>query len=98
MSELDRLRTRFGQFLVILIWLHVPVVTFVAMAVNRPLAPSALAAILLASAYHLSWWRHGIGPVTRYLSAVVLMGQPALWSRWPQIAGLVTVTGVSETI
>jgi two-component system sensor histidine kinase/response regulator len=78
MSELDRLRTRFGQFLVILLWLHVPLVTFVALAVNRPLVPPALAAILLASAYHLSWWRHGIAPVTRYLSAVALMGQPAL--------------------
>jgi two-component system, sensor histidine kinase and response regulator len=78
MSELDRLRTRFGQFLVILLWLHVPIVTFVAVAVHRPLAPPALAAILLAGAYHLTWWRQGIAPATRYLSAVALMGQPAL--------------------
>jgi two-component system sensor histidine kinase/response regulator len=78
MSELDQLRTRFGQFLVILLWLHVPVVIAVAIAVDRPLVPPALAAILLAGVYHLSWWRHGIAPVTRYLSAVALMGQPAL--------------------
>jgi two-component system sensor histidine kinase/response regulator len=78
MSELDRLRTRFGQFLVVLLWLHVPIVTFVAMTVYRPLMPPAAAAILLAGAYHLSWCCYGITPVTRYLSAVALMGQPAL--------------------
>jgi two-component system sensor histidine kinase/response regulator len=37
-----------------------------------------LAAVLLAIAYHLTWWRYGIAPVTCYLSAVALMGQPAL--------------------
>ncbi len=78
MSELDRLRKRFGQFLVILLWLHVPVVTLVAIAVHRPPVPPALASVLLAGAYHLIWWRHGIAPVTRYLSAVALMGQPAM--------------------
>jgi signal transduction histidine kinase/DNA-binding response OmpR family regulator/HPt (histidine-containing phosphotransfer) domain-containing protein len=78
MSELDRLRTRFGQFLIILLWLHVPVVCAVALAVNRPLVPPTVAAIVLAGAYHLAWWRRGTAPVTRYLSAVALMGQPAL--------------------
>jgi two-component system sensor histidine kinase/response regulator len=78
MSELDRLRTRFGQFLVALLWLHVPLVILVAVAVDRPPVSAALAAILLAGAYHLSWWRRGIAPVTRYLSAVALMGEPAL--------------------
>jgi diguanylate cyclase (GGDEF)-like protein len=78
MSELDRLRTRYGQLLNILLWLHVPIVTLVAMAVNRPPVWPALAAILLAGAYTLTWWRHGIAPVTRYLSAVALMGEPAV--------------------
>ena len=50
MSELHRLRTRFGQFLVVLLWLHVPIVTFVAMAAHRPPSPAAVAAILLAAA------------------------------------------------
>lgn len=78
MSELNSLRTRFGRFLIILLWLHVPVVSVVALAVNRPFAPPAVAAIVLAGAYHLAWWRWGIAPATRYLSAVALMGQPAL--------------------
>ena len=70
MSELDRLRTRFGRFLVILLWLHVPIMVIVAMVMNlRPASP-ALVAVLLASAYHQSWWRNGIAPITRYLSAV----------------------------
>jgi two-component system sensor histidine kinase/response regulator len=78
MTELDRLRTRFGQFLVILLWSHVPIVAVVAMAVHRPLTPPTVAASLLAGAYHLSWARYGTEPVTRYLSAVALMGEPAL--------------------
>jgi two-component system sensor histidine kinase/response regulator len=77
MSELDGLRTRFGQFLVILLWLHVPVVILVAMAAGRSAALPTLAATLLAAAYHLTWRRRGIAPVTRYLSAVALMGEPA---------------------
>jgi len=78
MSELDRLRTRFGQFLVVLLWLHVPIVALVAMAAQRAPASAALAAVLLAAAYHLTWYRYRIAPVTRYLSAVALMGEPAL--------------------
>jgi two-component system sensor histidine kinase/response regulator len=78
MSELDRLRTRFGQFLFVLLWLHVPTVTLVAMAMHRSPVLAALAAILLAAAYHLMWWRYRIAPVTRYVSAVALMGEPAL--------------------
>ncbi len=78
MSELNNLRTRFGQFLVVLLWLHVPLVTLVAMAVNHALAGPVLAAGLLAAAYHLTWWRCGVDPASRYLSAVALMGEPAL--------------------
>jgi two-component system sensor histidine kinase/response regulator len=78
MSELDKLRTRFGQFLVILFWLHVPLLALVAMMVGRSSAGAALAGALLAGAYHLTWWRNGIAPATRYLSAVALMGEPAL--------------------
>jgi two-component system sensor histidine kinase/response regulator len=78
MSELDKLRTRFGQFLTLLLWLHVPVLTAVALVVGRSPIPAALAGVFLASTYHLIWWRHGISPVTRYLSAVALMAEPAL--------------------
>jgi PAS domain S-box-containing protein len=78
MSELDTLRTRFGRFLLPLLWAHVPVVVLVATAVNRPLMAPAAVAIMLAGAYHLTWWRCGIAPVTRYLSAVALVGEPAL--------------------
>jgi signal transduction histidine kinase/DNA-binding response OmpR family regulator/HPt (histidine-containing phosphotransfer) domain-containing protein len=78
MSELDKLRIRFGHFLAILLWLHVPVLAAVALVVGRSPVPAALAGLVLASAYHLTWRRHGIAPVTRYLSAVALMGEPAL--------------------
>jgi two-component system sensor histidine kinase/response regulator len=60
-----------------------------------------LAAVLLAIAYHLTWWRYGIAPVTCYLSAVALMGQPALlvylltltmaWCDWGVILMAITI-------
>ncbi|MES2530175.1 MAG: response regulator [Pseudomonadota bacterium] len=76
--ELDRIRGRFGRFLVVLFWLHVPLLAGAALFVGKSPLSAALAGALLAGAYHLSWRRHGIAPATRYLSAVALMGEPAL--------------------
>ncbi|MGV3479465.1 MAG: response regulator [Sphingobium sp.] len=78
MSELDKLRTRFARFLVPLLWLHVPVLAITAAIVDRSVLGAALAGILLAGSYHFAWWRGGIAPANRYLSAIALMGEPAL--------------------
>jgi len=78
MSELDKLRTRFARFLVFLLWLHVPLLAITAAIVGRSPVGAALAGALLAGAYHLAWWRNGIAPANRYLSAIALMGEPAL--------------------
>ena len=78
MLELDKLRIQFGALLVLLLWLHVPLVAVLAIGLDRPAIAPVSAAVLLAAAYHLTWWRHGIAPVTRYVSAVALMGEPAL--------------------
>jgi two-component system sensor histidine kinase/response regulator len=76
--ELDRLRAGFARFLVLFLWLHVPVIAAVALAVGRaPLAPAAFTAAF-AMAFQLAWWRQGPAPATRYISAVALMTQPAL--------------------
>jgi signal transduction histidine kinase/CheY-like chemotaxis protein/HPt (histidine-containing phosphotransfer) domain-containing protein len=76
--ELDRIRSRFGQMLVLLLWAHVPLMALVAALVGRAPLGAGLAAAVLAVAYHLTWRMHGAAPVTRYLSAVALMGEPAL--------------------
>ena len=76
--ELDRIRTRFGQLLVPLFWLHVPLLALVALLLGRSVMGAALAGAALAGAYHLTWRIHGAGAATRYLSAVALMGEPAL--------------------
>ena len=76
--ELDRLRRHFGRFLLFLLWAHVPVLAAVAALTGRSVAGAAAAGALLAGAYHLAWWRHGIAPSTRYLSAIALIGEPAL--------------------
>jgi signal transduction histidine kinase/DNA-binding response OmpR family regulator/HPt (histidine-containing phosphotransfer) domain-containing protein len=78
MTELNRMRSQVGGLVLILLWLHVPLAVFAAWVVNRDIVFPALAAILLAGAYHLAWWRLGTRPATRYLSAVALMGEPAL--------------------
>ncbi|TCH99656.1 response regulator [Roseococcus sp. SYP-B2431] len=78
MSELDGLRRRFGRAFVGLLWLHVPAVALSAVLLGRaPAAPAAFSAALVA-AYHLCWWLRGPAPVSRYVSAIALMGQPAL--------------------
>jgi two-component system sensor histidine kinase/response regulator len=78
MSELDRLRHHFGRFIVVLTWIHVPFIAFVALWVERsPVAPT-LIALVLAGTLQLSWLTRGSAPVTRYVSAVAMMGEPAL--------------------
>ncbi|WP_176593714.1 hybrid sensor histidine kinase/response regulator [Sphingobium sp. EM0848] len=77
-SELDKVRNSFGRFLVALLWLHVPILALAARIVDGSVAGVMLASTLLALSYHLAWWRSGSAPSTRYLSAVALMGEPAL--------------------
>jgi two-component system sensor histidine kinase/response regulator len=78
MHEIEKLRTRFGRFLLGLLWLHVPINALAAIAVGQNEVAAALASVLLAGSYHLMWWRHGTALATRYVSAVALMGEPAL--------------------
>ncbi len=77
--ELIRMRERFGALLVWLLWAHVPVLALAAMwngAVSVPVA--ILAGSAIAAAYHLTWARCGVAPATRNLSAIALIGEPAL--------------------
>jgi two-component system, sensor histidine kinase and response regulator len=78
MAEIIALRTRFAKLLACLLWGHLPVVVVVALLVGHSLGTPLVFAFLLALSYQLSWWRWGIGPATRYISAVALMGEPAL--------------------
>jgi hypothetical protein len=95
--ELDNIRARFGRLLVLLFWLHVPLLALVAALVGHSVAGAALAGALLAGAYHLTWRANGAGPATRYLSAVALMGSPRCWSICcPTIRGRWTCTCISS--
>ncbi|WP_404477694.1 response regulator [Novosphingobium sp. BL-52-GroH] len=76
--ELDKLRLHFGRFLLSLFWAHVPLLAGVALLTGHSPVGAALAGAVLAACYHLAWWRGGIAPATRYLSAVALMGEPAI--------------------
>ncbi|MDE1918077.1 MAG: response regulator [Sphingomonadales bacterium] len=77
-SELDNLRLRFGRFLVLLLWAHVPALAGIASLTGHSPMNAALAGAFLAGAYHLQWRISGIAPASRYVSAIALMGEPAL--------------------
>ncbi|MGE4322613.1 MAG: response regulator [Sphingobium sp.] len=76
--ELNTVRRQFGRFLLVLFWAHVPLLAGVAMLTGHSPLGAAAAGTLLAAAYHLTWWRRGVAPATRYLSAIALMGEPAI--------------------
>ncbi|ONG47813.1 hybrid sensor histidine kinase/response regulator, partial [Pseudoroseomonas deserti] len=78
MTELHRLRAGFARLLIPLLWAHVPLIWLVAEIMGRAAVPPMMLAALLAAVPHLTWRRHGTAPVTRYVSAVALMGEPAL--------------------
>lgn len=77
-AEIHRLRERFGALLVWLLWAHVPVLGAAA-AWNKVMSvPAAmLIGAGLALIYHIAWLRCGTGAVTRNLSGIVLIGEPA---------------------
>lgn len=77
-QELTLLRTHFGRFLALLLWGHLPLLAMVALLNDKSTLWAVGAGACLAAAYHQSLIRHGIAPVTRYLSAIALMGEPAL--------------------
>lgn len=78
MTQLDQLRFHFGKFLLPLFWAHVPLLAAVAMLTGHSPLWAAIGGAFLAAAYHMTWSHEGIGPSTRYLSAVALMGEPAI--------------------
>ena len=78
MTEILALRRRFARLMACLLWLHVPLILVVSLRLHHPVAAPLIFAVMLALAYQVTWWRAGIGPATRYVSAVALMGEPAL--------------------
>jgi signal transduction histidine kinase/DNA-binding response OmpR family regulator/HPt (histidine-containing phosphotransfer) domain-containing protein len=76
--ELDELRFHSGRALLFLFWAHVPLFAIVALLTGHSPVAAAIAGAVVAGSYHLTWWRAGIAPATRYLSAVALMAEPAI--------------------
>ncbi|MBC8718342.1 response regulator [Ochrobactrum sp. Marseille-Q0166] len=76
--ELDDIRRRFARFLVIFLWLHVPLFVVIAYATGTSVIGGALPAAFLAVCYNLMWLRVDIAPETRFLSAIALVAEPAI--------------------
>ena len=78
-DELNQLRLRFGHLLVLFFWLHVPLLGSIAyLRGTMPVTTAVLIGAAVAVIYQLTWYRHGTAPVTRYVSAVLLVAQPSL--------------------
>ena len=77
-KEILALRGRFARLMSFLFWVHVPLVLVVCLGLSHPVTAPLAFVVLLALAYQVTWWRAGVGPATRYVSAVALMGEPAL--------------------
>ena len=77
-KEILALRRRFAKLMSVLLWVHVPLVLVVCLGIGHPVTAPLAFAVMLALAYQVTWWRAGVGPATRYVSAVALMGEPAL--------------------
>lgn len=78
-DQLNHLRQRFGQLLVLVFWCHVPILGMVAMlAGTMPVAGAMLIGAVMAAIYQVTWYRAGTAPVTRHVAAVLLIGQPSL--------------------
>jgi signal transduction histidine kinase/DNA-binding response OmpR family regulator/HPt (histidine-containing phosphotransfer) domain-containing protein len=78
MTQLDQLRFHFGKFLLPLFWAHVPLLAAVALMTGHSPVWAATGGAFLAAVYHMTWSQEGVAPATRYLSAVALMGEPAI--------------------
>nr|WP_314073236.1 response regulator [uncultured Roseococcus sp.] len=78
MTEIEMLRNRFGRAMVWILWLHVPMIALAAYLLGHAPASAAAFSAVLVGAYHLCWHLWGAAPVSRYISAIAIMGQPAL--------------------
>ncbi|GGF65850.1 hypothetical protein GCM10011402_17500 [Paracoccus acridae] len=78
-DQLNHLRQRFGQLLVLVFWCHVPLLGVVALLTGAmPVAGAMLIGAVMAAIYQVTWYRAGTAPMTRYVAAVLLIGQPSL--------------------
>ena len=80
MNHLDALRRNFSRCLIPVLWAHVPVVAgaeAILIGGVPPLAP-ILAVAILAGTVTLLWWRDPVGPATRIVSGLALIGMAAI--------------------
>ena len=78
MTTLDTLRQRFGRFLIGLLWLHLPIVVLAAWIAGNPMLVPVSVAGGLAGLSTLMWRRSAIGPATRLVSSLSLIGMAAI--------------------
>jgi methyl-accepting chemotaxis protein len=77
-TNLDALRVVASRGLIVLLWLHLPLIAGIAAIAGTPWHASLLMAGGLAGAASLSWWRCGSALTTRLTVAVAVIGMVSL--------------------
>ena len=78
MNALANTRNIAARYMLLFLWMHVPVVAATAWLIDGPLVFPLLITAALAAAATATWWRQRGGPATRYALSVALMGMPAV--------------------
>ncbi|MCJ2036932.1 methyl-accepting chemotaxis protein [Methylobacterium sp. J-068] len=78
MTNLEPLRRTFGRFLIVFLWLHLPVVALAARFSGNPMTGCVLVAVFLAGISTLAWRRSPTGVTTRLVSSLSLIGMAAV--------------------
>ncbi|MCC0806358.1 chemotaxis protein [Methylobacterium sp. W2] len=78
MTNLETLRRSFSRFLIVLLWLHLPIIGLGAWFSGNAPTDAILAATILAGLSTLTRWRSPTGMVTRLVSSLSLIGMAAV--------------------
>jgi len=78
MNALSNIREVTARYLALFLWVHVPVVGAVGYFTGGPLLLPLALTTLLAGAAGATWWVQRGGATARYVSAVAMMGMPAV--------------------
>ena len=77
-EELVNLRRRASRFLVLVNWIHIPIIFAATLWIGRPLLTQTIINVIVASIPTVMWLRHRSAASTRYLNAIAYILQVSL--------------------
>ena len=74
-QELINLRRRASRFLVLVNWIHIPIIVAATLWIGRPVLTQTIVDVIVAAIPTAMWIRHRSAPATRYLNAAAYILQ-----------------------